>query len=131
MASVLGLGGLFVKSDDPEALRAWYGYARWLGLSGDEHGVMLFPSTMPAGGCTVFQPFPRATNHFAPSEDAFMFNLVVDDLDSALAQVKEGGANVVGGIEEYDYGRFGWFIEPDGHKVELWQPRREQDPTKD
>jgi predicted enzyme related to lactoylglutathione lyase len=52
-----------------------------------------------------------------------MFNLVVDDLDGALAQVREGGAEIVGEIEEYEYGRFGWFLDPDGNKVELWEPR--------
>jgi predicted enzyme related to lactoylglutathione lyase len=120
MAKLLGLGGLFFKSPDPEALRAWY--VRWLGLTADEHGVMFEPAAMPAGACTVWSPFAQSTKYFDPSGDAFMFNLIVDDLDGALDQVKAGGAKVIGNVEEYDYGRFGWFIDPDGHKVELWQP---------
>ena len=120
MAKVLGLGGLFFRSPDPAALRAWY--ARWLGLYADEHGVVFHPDTMPAHAYTVWSPFPQATSYFDPSGDAFMFNLVVDDLDGALDQVEAGGAQVIEDIEESEFGRFGWFVDPDGHKVELWQP---------
>jgi predicted enzyme related to lactoylglutathione lyase len=77
---------------------------------------------MPPNGLTVWSPFPADTDYFSPSEKQFMFNLVVDDLEEALAQVQKGGASLVGKIEKYDYGRFGWFIDPDGNKVELWQP---------
>ncbi len=119
MAKVLGLGGLFFKSPNPAALRAWY--TQWLGLEADEYGANFSPGTMPAGARTVWSPFAQTTEYFEPSADAFMFNLIVDDLDGALDQVKAGGAKVVGNIEEYEYGRFGWFIDPDGHKVELWQ----------
>ena len=130
MAKVLGLGGLFFKSPDPAALRAWY--TRWLGLVSDEYGVNFAPNAMPAGAVTVWSPFAQTTDYFDPSSDAFMFNLIVDDLDGALDQVKAGGAKVIGDIADYDYGRFGWFIDPDGHKVELWQPPPgKQEPTRD
>ena len=119
MAKVLGLGGLFFKSQDPAALRAWY--AQWLGLASDDYGANFAPAAMPPGAHTVWSPFPDSTEYFDPSSDAFMFNLIVDDLDGALAQVRSGGAKVVGNVEDYEYGRFGWFIDPDGHKVELWQ----------
>jgi predicted enzyme related to lactoylglutathione lyase len=69
----------------------------------------------------VWAPFKHDTEYFAP-EKSFMFNLVVDDLDGVLAQVKEGGAEVVEKIEEMEYGRFGWFFDPEGNKVELWEP---------
>ena len=111
---------MFFKSPDAAALREWD--ARWLGVEGDEHGVMFATDKMPAGALTVWSPFPQSTAYFDPSADAFMFNLIVDDLDGALDQVRAGGAKVIGTIEEYDYGRFGWFIDPDGHKVELWRP---------
>jgi predicted enzyme related to lactoylglutathione lyase len=62
------------------------------------------------------------TAYFSPSQKEFMMNFVVDDLDEALKQVGEAGAEVVGTIEQYEYGRFGWFMDPDGNKVELWQP---------
>lgn len=120
MAKVLGLGGLFFKSPDPAALRAWY--AKWLGVEGDEYGVMFAAAKMPKDGITVWSPFANDTSYFDPSPENYMFNLIVDDLDGALAQVREGGATIVGKIEEFDYGRFGWFVDPDGRKVELWQP---------
>jgi predicted enzyme related to lactoylglutathione lyase len=120
MAKVLGLGGLFFKSPDPAALRAWY--ARWLGLYAEDQGVSFHPDTMPPGAYTAWGPFPQETRYFEPSADAFMFNLVVDDLDGALDQVEQGGAEVMEDIEESEDGRFGWFVDPDGHKVELWQP---------
>ena len=119
-AKALGIGGIFFKSPDPAALRAWY--ARCLGIEVDEHGAMFAAAAMPPGAVTVWSPFAQTTNYFDPSRDAFMFNMIVDDLDAALAQVKAGGANLIGNVEEYDYGRFGWFVDPDGHKVELWEP---------
>jgi predicted enzyme related to lactoylglutathione lyase len=121
MARVLGVGGVFFKSEAPEKLGAWY--RRWLNVPVDEHNVTAFnPDAMPAGGVTVWSPFDKGTSYFAPSTREYMFNLIVDDLDGALRQVAEGGAELVGGIQAYDYGRFGWFIDPDGNKVELWQP---------
>ena len=122
MAKVLGLGGIFFKAKDPKALLAWYQKA--LGMS-DESGyyVSMAPEAMPPGGATLFTPFKEDTTHFAPSTRDFMFNLVVDDLDGALAQVEAHGATLSDPIQEADYGRFGWFIDPDGNKVELWQPK--------
>lgn len=123
MAKVLGIGGVFFKTGDPQGLGAWY--RDWLGVPIDETygGASFVPGRMPAGGYSVWAPFDASTSYFQPSGKPYMFNLVVDDLDGALAQVSEGGAEVVGDIEEYDYGRFGWFVDPDGNKVELWEPR--------
>lgn len=121
MAKVLGLGGIFFKCKDPKALTNWY--AKWLNIPVDEHGyVSLLPTTMPAGGCSVWGPFKQDTQYFEPSDKPFMMNLVVDDLDAALAQVVEGRAKLVGEPMEEEYGRFGWFMDPEGNKVELWQP---------
>jgi len=124
MAKVLGVGGIFFKSPDPRRLLDWY--SRWLGfqtLAGDEGSVMFSPKSMPENGLTVWSPFPAETDYFAPSDRPFMLNLVVDDLDEAIKQVAAGGVQVVGAIEKFDYGSFGWFIDPDGNKVELWQPK--------
>ncbi|HZR23756.1 MAG TPA: VOC family protein [Vicinamibacterales bacterium] len=121
MAKVLGVGGVFFKSPDPKKLAAWY--TRWLGLENDGHGVSFKPATMPAKGVTVWAPFAETTKYFAPATREFMFNFVVDDLDEVMAQVRRGGGQQVGKIEEADYGRFGWFLDPDGNKVELWQPK--------
>lgn len=120
MARVLGVGGVFFRARDPKGLGEWY--RRWLGVPYGEYGAELDPGDMPAGGYTVWCPFPESTTYFDPAERQFMVNLVVDDLDGALAQVEEGGAERVGGIEEEEYGRFGWFLDPEGNKVELWQP---------
>ena len=122
MARVLGVGGVFFKSPDPKKLYAWY--HTWLGTSAEyQYGLSFMPQAFPPGGMTVFSAFSQSTTYFAPSAKEFMFNLMVDDLEGALAQVTEGGAQVVGEIERLDYGNFGWFIDPDGNKVELWQPK--------
>src|SRR6266513_906152 len=120
MAKVLGLGGLFYKTPDTEKLLAWY--SQWLGIGDGKNSIEFRPQSMPANGFTVWSPFPANTDYFAPSDHQFMFNLIVDDLDGALGQVHLGGGQVVGEIEEHEYGRFGWFLDPDGNKVELWQP---------
>lgn len=121
MARVLGVGGVFFKADDAEGLGAWY--QKWLGVPVEPpYGANFMPADMPAGGLTVWGPFKASTDYFDPSTKPFMVNLVVDDLDGALAQVAEGGAEVVGEIMEESYGRFGWFVDPEGTKVELWQP---------
>ncbi len=121
MAKALGIGGIFFKSPDPQKLMAWYQQALGMPAESGDY-VSFFPAAVPAGGCTVFSPFKADTAYFAPSSQPFMFNLMVDDLDGALAQVVAAGAEAVGGVESYDYGRFGWFLDPDGNKVELWQP---------
>ena len=121
MAKALGVGGVFFKSKDPEKLGEWY--AEWLGVPVESpYGATFKPADMPPGAITNWTPFKASTEYFAPSEKPFMFNLVVDDLEGALAQVQEGGAKIAGEIEEFEYGRFGWFIDPEGNKVELWQP---------
>ena len=109
----------------PKVLGEWY--RRWLGVP-VEHpwGASFSPVDLPPGAMGVWNPFTASTTYFQPSTREFMVNLIVDDLDGALAQVVEGGATVVGEIEESEFGRFGWFIDPEGNKVELWQP---PDPT--
>ncbi|MES2898541.1 MAG: VOC family protein [Pseudomonadota bacterium] len=121
MAKVLGVGGIFFKSKDPQALMKWYQEA--LGLPHDSPDyTSFFPGAMPNGGCTVFSPFKDSTDYFAPSTRDYMFNLVVDDLKGALAQVQAAGGQLAGEPQSFDYGHFGWFIDPDGNKVELWEP---------
>jgi len=121
MAKVLGIGGVFFKAKDPEQLGAWY--QKWLGVPIEAPTYAGFkPDTMPAGGLTVWSPCKADTDYFDPSPQSFMFNLVVDDLEGALAQVTKGGATLVGEVQKFDYGSFGWFLDPEGNKVELWQP---------
>ena len=122
MAKVLGVGGVFFRSHDPKRLYDWY--AKWLGMEFEDWGAAFYPTTLPANGQTVWSAFDAKTNYFAPSEKEFMFNLVVDDLEGALRQVKEGGAEIIGNVEHLEYGSFGWFLDPDGSKVELLEPTK-------
>ena len=123
MAKALGIGGVFFKCRDAAALAAWY--AKWLDFPVDMQylGASFQPGTIPPGGFTVWGAFKSDTDYFSPARKEFMINVMVDDLDGALARVREGGAQVMEKIEEYDYGRFGWFVDPEGNKVELWQPK--------
>ena len=120
MAKVLGLGGVFFKSQDRVGLAAWY--EKWLGFPMEANKSSSFPAEqLPAGALSVWSPFAADTDYFNPGTKQFMINFIVDDLEGVLARAVEGGGKVVGEIEEYEYGRFGWFMDPEGNKVELWQ----------
>ena len=121
MAKVIGLGGIFFKSADPVTLATWY--KTHLQVPIENWGGAAFYHTDKATlGYHVWTPFAHSTDYFAPSDKSFMFNFIVDDLAQALMQVEQGGGQLVGDIEDSEFGRFGWFIDPDGNKVELWQP---------
>ncbi len=123
MAKVLGLGGLFFKSADPAAMREWYG--RVLGIPMEAWGAVLTPDAAAAhpGAATVFAPFDGNTTYFAPSDKEFMFNLMVDDLDGMLARCAEHGVEQVGEVLIEANGRFAHIIDPEGRKIELWEPK--------
>ena len=122
MAKVLGVGGVFFKSPDPKRLYDWY--TKWLGMEFEDWGIAYFPKDMPANSQTVWSAFKSDTDYFAPSDKPYMFNLIVDDIAGAIEQVREGGAEIIGNIEKLEYGSFSWFIDPDGNKVELWEPAK-------
>jgi predicted enzyme related to lactoylglutathione lyase len=121
---VLGVGGVFFRSSDPASLGSWY--QEHLGFQveewGDTRGTSFSPSAMPSNAFTVWSAFAANTEYFGSSGQGFMINLVVDDLDTALENVATGGAKVLDEREEHDFGRFGWFVDPDGNRVELWEP---------
>jgi len=122
MASVVGVGGVFFKSENPDELYQWY--VEHLGIvRNDGPGVSFMTSDQPPDGYLVWGAFKSDTRYFDPATKQFMFNLTVDDLDGALDQVKAGGAEVIGDVEVCDNGRFGWFMDPEGNKVELWEPQ--------
>jgi len=123
MAKVLGLGGLFWKARDPQALLAWYRDVLGLEVT-DWGGVIFVPTAMAAqeGAVTVFAPFAADSDHFAPSEKPFMFNLAVDDLDGILASCRAHGVTPIKLSDETN-GRFADLVDPEGTKIELWQPR--------
>ena len=125
MQRVRGIGGFFFKAVDPKALSAWYRDA--LGLGVEAWGGAFFPweslKTSDGAG-TVWSPFAQDTTYFAPSEKPFMLNFVVDDLDAMLTQAKAAEAVVEDKITDDDNGRFGWLMDPEGNRIELWQPRQ-------
>ncbi|OMH32981.1 VOC family protein [Tersicoccus sp. Bi-70] len=116
MEHVLGIGGYFVRARDPEALTAWYRDV--LGMEFDEYGQW-----NPAAGPTVFAAFPADTDYLGSPSQQAMLNLRVRDLDAMLAQLREKGADVADETQEMDgVGRFGWVTDPEGRRIELWQP---------
>lgn len=121
MAKVVGLGGVFFKANDPQQLAEWY--QKWLQMELTfPNGATFTPQAVPANGYQIWGPFKKDTEYFNPSKQAFMFNLMVDDLDAMLEQLKPSGCQVMEETEKSEFGYFGWFIDPDGNKVELWQP---------
>ena len=123
MAKVIGVGGVFFKSADQDAVREWYG--RVLGLSYEPWGgVLFFPQAAAAhpGSATVFSSFPADTDYFGPSTKEFMFNLMVDDMAGVLARCAEHGVTPVKTYDEAN-GLFAHIMDPEGRKIELWQPK--------
>lgn len=122
MAKVIGIGGIFFKSKDPKKLGEWY--KTWLNIEIDPSfgGATFKTTSQPKDTYTVWSPFKESTTYFEPSDQHYMINLIVDDLDGALEQVEKGGGKLVGVPDDIDYGKFGWFMDPEGNKVELWQP---------
>ena len=117
MAKATGLGGAFVRADDPKALYAWY--EQHLGLS-SSGGCFSFEKVAQRASIAVAF-FPRSSDYFPVSQPA-MLNFQVDDLDGLLEQLLAAGVLVDPRREDYEYGRFGWFTDPEGNRVELWQP---------
>lgn len=129
MTKVTGLGGVFFKSKDPDALRAWY--EKHLGLKFDDWGSISFrfEETSPGGRdvCAVWGPFPQDTKYFDPSPSPFMFNFRVDDLEAMLDKLIAEGVEVLPEREADEVcGRFAWILDGEGHKVELWEPPLKQ-----
>lgn len=130
LVRVTGLGGMFFKAGDPAKLVAWY--RKHLGIEFDAYGGWSFewrdkrrPQRI---GTTVFSPFAGDTKYFEPSEQSYMFNFRVADLKSLLAQLRREGVHVIGEVQEFPYGKFGWIIDPEGRKIELWEPADADDP---
>lgn len=124
MAKITGIGGVFFKSTgDHKALAAWY--AKHLGLAIEEWGgaILKWPEDKASdGGITVWNAADKATEWFSPSASSFMINYRVDDLAELLAQLRRDGVEIVKGPESHENGHFAWIMDPDGNKVELWQP---------
>ncbi|MBM3486061.1 MAG: VOC family protein [Alphaproteobacteria bacterium] len=121
---VLGIGGVFSKSPAPAARADWY--RRVLGLDPEPGGAVVFTAYDLAdrvGAMQILAPFPADTDYFAPSTAPFMINLVVDDLAAMLARAAAAGVVPVWRDDDGPQGRFAHLIDPDGIKIELWEPR--------
>lgn len=120
---ILGIGGIFFKSPDRDQMRAWY--AQHLGLADKGSGAMLpwreqdDPSREHV---TVWSVFSASTNYFEPSHAPFMINYIVDDLDALLTRLQAEGVKIDPKRMNESYGHFAWIYDPDGNKIELWQP---------
>jgi predicted enzyme related to lactoylglutathione lyase len=121
MERVLGIGGVFFKARDPAALVAWY--RDHLGIPIEAGQTYATLKSSGAADVTVWSAFPADTTYFGEGPAPFMLNYRVRDLDAMLAQLRAAGARVEERVEEYDYGRFGWATDPEGNRIELWQPR--------
>ena len=124
MKRVTGIGGIFFKAKDAPALQAWY--KRHLGIDVQEWGGAAFTWTdaegKPFAGTTAWNIAPAHSGQFAPSTATFMVNYRVEDLHALVKALREEGCNVLEKIDDSEYGKFAWVIDPEGNKVELWQP---------
>ncbi|SFK44949.1 VOC family protein [Rhodanobacter glycinis] len=122
MARITGIGGIFFKAQDPKALGQWY--AQHLGLDVQPWGgaTLRWGTAEQPTGTIAWNLAGADTACFEPSAAPFMVNYRVDDLASLLESLRSNGCNVLGGPEESEYGKFGWVLDPEGNKVELWEP---------
>jgi len=127
MKHITGIGGIFFKANDPEKLGEWY--RKHLGLEVEEFGGVVFREEQASTelsprrqAYTTWSPFASDTDYFAPSEKPFMINFRVADLDALLAQLREAGVKVDEKTEKSEFGYFGWAMDPEGNRIELWEP---------
>lgn len=124
MKRVTGIGGIFFQAKDPDTLRAWYKVH--LGIDVQDWGGAAFvwadAQDNPIKGSTIWSVGACNTDQFAPGKAAFMINYRVDDLAALLEALRVEGCNVLEKMDDSEYGKFGWVIDPEGNKVELWQP---------
>ncbi len=126
MERVTGIGGIFFKARDPKQMMDWYRKHLGIPASGDAETHALFewreaqePSRV---GSTVWALFPQDTRYFEPGASPFMVNYRVADLDGLLERLRAENVEVDGRLEEYEYGRFAWITDPEGNRIELWEP---------
>ena len=124
MKRVTGIGGIFIKSADPARLRQWY--QKHLGIPVEAWGGTAFqwagPENPQGTGTTVWNVFEAGSNYFDPSRAPFMVNYRVADLRALIAALRAEGCQVDDKVDESEFGRFGWVVDPDGNKIELWEP---------
>ncbi len=117
---VTGIGGVFFRSNDPKEIKNWY--SKHLGIDNGIfkwNDVSIKHAKSPAQ--TIWSPFKKDTDYFSPSEKSFMFNYRVKDIEGLMSKLKAEGVTIIGSIESFDYGKFGWIMDPEGNKIELWE----------
>lgn len=126
MAKVTGIGGVFFKSTgDRASLAAWYEKHLGMPLADFGGAILRWPEDeAPDGGLTVWHVAGKDSQWFSPSASSFMINYRVDNLDEMILQLRAGGVELVKGPESDENGKFAWIMDPDGNKVELWQPTK-------
>lgn len=120
---VRGIGGIFFKSQDPEAAKQWY--SQHLGIPADAYGAVFewrHADNTEKTGMTTWSPFKMDTKYFEPSQQSFMINYIVDDLDGLLVDLRAAGVTIVDEIASYSYGKFLHILDGEGMKIELWEP---------
>lgn len=124
MKRVIGIGGIFFKAHDPKSLKEWYNTHLGITPAGDWGSVFEWRSAEdPAEkGQTVWSVFSDDTEYFEPSKSSFMLNYRVENLHRLLEQLRNEGVQVADKIEESEFGKFGWVVDPEGNKIELWEP---------
>ena len=132
MAKVTGIGGVFFLSrDDSKALAAWY--AEHLGMSPEDWGGSILnwkDDTAEDGGSTVWHVAERGSDWFKPSDSSFMINYRVDDMTALIKHLTAGGVEIQKGPEYHENGVFAWIMDPEGNKIELWEPKLWDDKNK-
>jgi predicted enzyme related to lactoylglutathione lyase len=125
MKRVTGLGGIFFKAKDPKGLYEWYRTHLGIESAADGSGVMWRDADHPeVPGCNVLAIFPETTKYLGSEQANFMINFRVDNLDELLKALREEGVQVDDKVERADYGNFGWITDPEGNRVELWEPQK-------
>lgn len=120
MAKVIGLGGVFLKFKDPEAIRKWYNEV--LGITTNDHGILFEFGNSTKKGYIQYGTFGDDTSYFGSPEQQCMINFRVDNLEELVSQLKERSVKIVSEQENYDYGKFIHIEDPEGNRIELWEP---------
>jgi len=123
MKKVTGIGGIFFKCQDPKAIKEWY--HKNLGLETDQYGAMFAFRKLEEPKEKAYlqwSPFAENTEYFQPSEKQFMINYRVDNLEALLVELEQAGVTIIGEMQTFDYGKFAHILDPEGNKIELWEP---------
>lgn len=124
MQRVTGIGGIFFKAKNPKELQAWY--QKHLGLPTTPDGYIVFTASAKIPVYTVWSAMGEDSTYYEPSLKPFMINFRVHDLEALLAVLREEGVEQVDEIQVEEYGKFGWIMDPEGNKIELWEPNDEE-----